>query len=212
MAQRVATAAVSRLSARVIVVNRTKDKAARLATSAGGEWKPLDAFRADPPRLDALVTAATCEEPLLSVDSVRLLTRRSGGRLAIMDLACPANVDPSAASLQGVRLLTLDDLRSHASRNLSERREEAREAERLVARAVRRAWHSISERALDLGTLRGLHEELADEEVRAALAEDFSHLSPEDRDALVELGRKIARRHAHLHLSSLRDRLQAEGT
>jgi glutamyl-tRNA reductase len=135
---------------------------------------------------------------------------RAGGRLPIMDLACPPNVDPASASIEGVRLLGLEDLRSHASRNLSERKDEAREAERLVARAVRRAAESLVDRGLDLGSVRGLHEELADEEVREALATRLAHLSTEDQGALVDLGRRLARRHAHLHLSSLRDRLQAE--
>jgi hypothetical protein len=94
-----------------------------------------------------------------------------------------------------------------AERNRTERAHEARAAEPLVERAVLRARTALLERDADLGSVRRLHAEIAEQELGAILGRRLAHLCETDRAALSEAVRRLAARHAHLHLSSLKDRI-----
>jgi glutamyl-tRNA reductase len=112
-----AVASATRLgAARVVVANRTREHAERLAASVGGQVADL-AGLADAIAAADLVISCTGAAGLVITEAVarEALARRATGAaehhpLVLLDLAMPRDVDPAVAALPGVALLAMDEL------------------------------------------------------------------------------------------------------
>src|SRR5262249_16761833 len=90
-------------------------------------------------RADLAVSCTSAPEPVVRrADLLRALPGRDGRPLVCVDLALPRDIDPAVASLEGVVLLDIDDLRTAAAANRAGRAVEARRAEKIVAAEVAR--------------------------------------------------------------------------
>ena len=95
--------------ARLLFVNRTPEHAESLAQSHGGEVMSLQSFLAAPPKVDLLVTATSAGDPLLGHDQLAAMLPDGPAGLLVVDLAVPGDVDRSAAGLDGLRLVGIED-------------------------------------------------------------------------------------------------------
>jgi glutamyl-tRNA reductase len=110
----VATAA-RRGAASVIVANRTRERAERLAASVGGTTADLHDLR---PALAAADLVISCTGAAGLVITADMVTAALGERqpaggarpLALLDLALPRDVDPGADRLPGVTVIGLESL------------------------------------------------------------------------------------------------------
>jgi glutamyl-tRNA reductase len=102
---------VRRGAADVVVVNRTAERADRLAREYAVRSAPLSALAAEVPAADVVVACAGASGVLVS----REVVAAAPGPIALVDLALPHDIEPSVADLPGVTLVTLaelaDDLR-----------------------------------------------------------------------------------------------------
>jgi glutamyl-tRNA reductase len=135
-----ATRALARNGAsEIVVVNRTTAAARRLAQDVRGTGAGLRALAGELARADLVVSCTSAPGPVVHrVDAVRALEDRAGRPLVLLDLALPRDIDPAVASLEGVVLLDIDDLRHAAEANRAGRAVEARRAEAIVAGEVAR--------------------------------------------------------------------------
>jgi glutamyl-tRNA reductase len=103
---------VRRGAGEVVVVNRTPERAERLAGEYAARWAPLTALGAEIATADVVVACAGATGVLVSRETVAAAT----GPMALVDLALPHDIDPTVDDLPGVTLVTLaelaDDLRS----------------------------------------------------------------------------------------------------
>ena len=97
---------VRRGAAEVVVVNRTPERAARLAGEYSARWAPMSALATEVAGADIVVACAGASGVLIS----REVAASATGPLAMVDLALPHDIDPSVADLPGVTLVTLADL------------------------------------------------------------------------------------------------------
>jgi glutamyl-tRNA reductase len=105
-----ATATVARLGAgQVTVVNRTPDRADRLATEYGARAVALADLRAELSAADILITCTGASGTLISRDMLSE-SRTDDRPLSVIDIALPHDVDPGVASLPGVTLIGLAQL------------------------------------------------------------------------------------------------------
>jgi glutamyl-tRNA reductase len=105
-----ATATAARQGAEdVVVVNRTPENAARLASEYAVRSAPLGALAEELAAADLLITCTGATGVLVGVDQV-VAARPDQRPLAIADLALPHDVDPAARDLPGVTLVALADL------------------------------------------------------------------------------------------------------
>jgi glutamyl-tRNA reductase len=112
-------------AADIAVANRTWDRAVELARRAGGRAVRLLDVPDAMVEVDVLLSSTGAASPLLEVDEVeRILERRGGRPLLIVDIAVPRDVDPAVAALDGVTLLDMDDLRAFADAGTQARRRE----------------------------------------------------------------------------------------
>ena len=105
-----ATATVSRLGAAdIVVLNRTPERAERLAAEYAGRPAPVESLASELAGVDLLVTCTGATGVQVDADLVRA-ARPDGRPLAIIDLALPHDVDPAAAEVPGVTLVNLAEL------------------------------------------------------------------------------------------------------
>jgi glutamyl-tRNA reductase len=93
------------------VVNRSLDRARRLAARAGGEPHGLDALVAAVAQADLVVTSTGAAGTVIGPDAVGEALARNGRPLFLLDLAVPRDVDPAVRDLPWVRLADIDDLK-----------------------------------------------------------------------------------------------------
>jgi glutamyl-tRNA reductase len=108
----VATAARSG-AARIVIANRTRGRAQRLAAGVGGEVADLASLPDAIAAADLVISCTGAEELIVTQPVVRaaLGLRAAPPRpLILLDLAMPRDVDPEAASLPGVSVIGMDEL------------------------------------------------------------------------------------------------------
>jgi glutamyl-tRNA reductase len=97
---------VRRGAGEVVVVNRTPERAERLAAEYAVRWAPLTDVDAEVAAADLVVACAGASGVLVGRDAVEA----APGPIALVDLALPHDIDPSVVDLPGVSLVTLADL------------------------------------------------------------------------------------------------------
>ncbi len=107
-----ATATMARHGAAdIVVLNRTAARAERLAGEYGARTAPLHQLPAEIAAADLLVTCTGATG--VQVSAALLAQSRPDGRpLTVIDLALPHDVDPEAATLDGITLINLASLAS----------------------------------------------------------------------------------------------------
>ncbi len=114
---------------RILVTNRSPERAEELAGFVGGTSVPWAWRAAALQNVDAVIVGTAAEEPVLR-DQDLAAAVEVGGRLVAMDLSMPRNLEPPREPVTGLELIDLAHLT-----NLLDRERERREA--AVQRAAR---------------------------------------------------------------------------
>jgi glutamyl-tRNA reductase len=118
---------------RILVTNRTPEKAKAVADGCGGvavPWENLDDVLA---AADIVLSTTGAPEPIVTRERyARVLARRSGGTQVIFDIAVPRDFDPSVHDGDRTCLWNVDDLKRIIDETLGERRRYLPQAERIV--------------------------------------------------------------------------------
>lgn len=117
MAAVAAVAANRRGAQTVVVVNRNPDRGARLAESVGGistSWDDMPGFLA---KADVLVACTGAAGTIVSPQMVAEARDGVAGRLGVLDLAMPHDVDPAVADRGDVVLASLGTLADRLGRD-----------------------------------------------------------------------------------------------
>ena len=150
----------------------------------------------------------TCSGAGNVVDAALVHEARGGvtSPLLVVDIAVPRNVDAAVASLPGVTLLDLDDLRVWAARGIEQRSHEADHVRAIVHDEVERfvVEHTARQAA---PLVAALHER--GEQIRSAELDRFAHklasLDPAQRAAVEALTRGIVAKLLHQPSVQLKD-------
>jgi glutamyl-tRNA reductase len=125
--------------AEVRVANRTPERAEALAQRVNGRAIPLAEVADGLAEVDVLLSSTAAESVVLTTDDIeQVMTRRAGRRLLVVDVAVPRDIDAGVASIPGVTLLDLDDIRAFAAVGAAGRRAEVVAVEAIVADEVER--------------------------------------------------------------------------
>jgi glutamyl-tRNA reductase len=128
---------------KITVVNRTWERAQELA----GRWQGQPVSWEELPRAlfetDIVVSSTGAQEMIIDAGQVRqIMKKRKQRPLFFIDIAVPRDIDPRVNEMDNVFLYDIDDLKGIVTQNLEERKQEAQEAERIVAEETLkfRAW------------------------------------------------------------------------
>lgn len=175
----------------VHIANRTWERAEDLAERLAGRAVRLAELNDVLARVDLLLTGTGASSLMLEHgDFARVMAARHGRPLLVVDVAVPRDVDPSAAEVEGVTLLDMDDLRRFAEQGLSARQAEVGTVRALVDDEVER--HLALASARQVAPLVGSLHRRGDDVVAAELERFRSRLTGLD-DRQLEAVEALAR-------------------
>jgi glutamyl-tRNA reductase len=190
------------------VVNRSADKAAALAARHGAAHSSLDAFRSEPPVVEALLTATGAGEPILAEAALERLAARtaSGQPPLIIDMAVPGDVDAALCAKLAIPRVGIDDIVRHAEQSRAARLMEAGPAREQVDQALDELQDRFTERYYGplFGALQQRYRRTAQEGVKRLLKKDLKGLGDAERAAIETWTEVLARRFAHIPCLGLR--------
>ncbi len=152
---------------RITLVNRTPERAERLARELGrGEARGLDALPQALASADVVVVATGAPQPVLT-GALLDAARRPARPLLVIDVGVPRNVEPAVGSRAGVELLDLDTLLPETAAVESSRRAAVPEAEALVETGVEEflRWLELNQARQALDPLRAVLAEVCRKEL-----------------------------------------------
>lgn len=172
----------------LLFVNRTRDKAEDLARRFGGRAQSLEELLAAPPsHIDLLFTATSAAQTVIpaALLAPALAARAAAGvtsPLVVCDLGLPRDVDRAVDALEGVRVVDMQTIEAATQRGEELLQAEATRARAIVGEETRRLLREDQFRRL------------AAESAGALLEGRLSHLSEEDRAAVLRFATGLATR------------------
>lgn len=119
---------------RLLIANRTRERAQRLSEDVGADVINLVEIDSQLGEADIIITSAASTLPIIGKGMVeRALKQRRYQPMLLVDIAVPRNIEPEVAKLADAYLYTVDDLQAIIEKNLAQRKHAAVLAETIVA-------------------------------------------------------------------------------
>jgi glutamyl-tRNA reductase len=212
---------------RILVANRTYERAAELAAMFSDEnardtaqaqvlagipraessavtW---DEFPQKLVEADIVISSTRAPHLVLTADHVaQAMKARHGRPVFLIDIAVPRDIDPRAHDIDNVFLYDIDDLTAVVESNRSQRAQELSRVEEIIGEEVG-SWQSwVRSRGATpvLSALAHHANGVRDAEIETALSQ-LEHLSDRDRAIVAAMGRAIAGKLSHAPLRYLRE-------
>ncbi len=200
---------LSALGVPVTIVNRTVERAAALAKQCGGDSMSLDAFRDEPPAIEAVVIATGSRTPVLVRRDLERIAARvpSGNSPLIVDLALPPNVTPEDAAAADVVRIGMQEINEEAALDRERLLLEVADARAIVDDALTAWRRQAAERLVGplVAQLRLRYRHTALKGLDRLFARDLAGLGEVEREVIRRWTETLARRFAHLPSVGLRD-------
>jgi glutamyl-tRNA reductase len=193
-------------ASRILVTNRTWERAVELATLFDGTAIEYSRFKSVLPEVDIVIASSGAPHYILNrEDMQRVIGLRKNRPIFLIDIAVPRNIDPEVNQIEGVFLKDVDDLEGVVNSNLKERGRQAEQAEAIVHHEVEQMLARLRIEEVT-PTIISLQEQL--EEIRAAevlrTLRRMQGLTPEQQQQIEVMTRSIVNKIAHGPISELR--------
>ena len=129
---------------KVIVFNRTLERAQTLAAANGWRALPLDALPYYSEGFDGLIVCTGATQAILTPDLYAHLLQGEETRKVAVDLSIPHNIDNGVPAAFPVHYIEVESLRESALENLAHREQECIKAGEIIQRRIykyRELWH-----------------------------------------------------------------------
>ena len=190
---------------RLIIANRSVDKAQELAQRFGAQAVALTELPEILHKADILISSTASQTPVVSAASVKAaLKQRRNQPMFLVDIAVPRDIEPATAELNNVFLYTIDDLQQVVDQNLTERGKAAEVASGDVETAVDEfmRWLNSARASVYLKNIHR-HARINGEELTArALRQIEQGNDPEQ--VITQLASTLSKRILHLPTTRLR--------
>lgn len=183
---------------RIVVANRTQERAAQLAEQFGAQVILLADIPNELAHSDIVISSTASQLPILGKGAVeRALKKRRHKPIFMVDIAVPRDIESQVGELDDVYLYTVDDLHEVIEENLKSRQGAAQAAEKLIDEGTGEFMHRLREReAVDvLKAFRLQAERFRDEELAKAQRQLLN--GAEVEDVLAQLARGLTNKLLH---------------
>ena len=192
----------------VVIVNRSQQRADDLAATFNAVARPFEELVDVLADADIVISSTTAPGTVIDAAIVeRALDLRGEDRaLFIVDIAVPRDVEPEVAAIEGVVLRDIEDLRGVVEASVGGRIGEVSKVEEIIAAEVERfvQWERAAEAAPTASALVARADEIRRSELERFLTR-LESLSPEERDAVDHLTRRIVAKILHAPLAKSRE-------
>jgi glutamyl-tRNA reductase len=132
----------------VAVVNRSLERAEKLAADWRGRAVPWEKLPEELVRADLVISTTGAGQPIVTLDDYkRIETARYQRPLFVLDLAMPRDFEPAVGDRLGVYLYSIDDLQAACQKNRQARDEELPSAIHIVEEETARFMAELNHRA-----------------------------------------------------------------
>ena len=184
---------------RIVVANRTLERALVLARRFNGSTVPWEELVEELKQIDIIISSTGSPEPILTGEQVKKRMRARRNRpLFFIDIAVPRDIDPKVNRIDNVYLYNIDDLQGIVEINRAERLKEAARAEHIIAAEALRfdAWLRTLEVVPTIVSLREKAEQIREAEVHKTLSQ-LGSLSGEQIEAIQVLTQSVVNKMLH---------------
>lgn len=197
---------------KVLIANRTFERAQRVAEDLHGIPVRMEELEEALGEADIIISSTGASGYVLNEEMIaRALKRRRNRLLFIIDIAVPRDVDPAVGSIDNVFLYNIDDLQGIVDNNVKNRRAEALKAEEIISEEVVNfsGWYQTLEVVPTIVSLKNKMETIMKTEIDNTSW--IKRLSPEEQKNVEILASSILNKLLHEPISSLKDESRENG-
>lgn len=199
MAELAAEHLINQGVSQVVVVNRTLERAVKLARQFNGKAAGLDELLTQLEDIDILISSTGAPGLVLKKDDVKPVMRQRHNRpLFLIDIAVPRDLDPELNDLDNVYLYDIDDLQQVVDVNKAERDKEAARGENIVAEEAMKfmQWLEGMEVSPTIAELRSKADTICQAELARTLG-NLKDLSPKAQVSIEKMAGAIVSKMLH---------------
>lgn len=189
----------------IAVVNRTYDKAEKVAEECGGQAVPFEQLDETLSTVDVLLSSTGAPHYVLTKERLqRVMRARRGKPLFLVDIAVPRDIDPECEDLESVYLYNIDDLQKAVDQNLARRHAEVNQVLAIIESEAQDFFKYLDSRQASTAivTLRTGFEKLRGEEFEKFSSKNS--LNERESKLLEQFSKRLLNKLLHLPTERLR--------
>jgi glutamyl-tRNA reductase len=194
---------------RIVVTNRSPEKAEALAAEIDGTARPWAELEGLLVEADVVISSTGAREPILTRALFKRVTKaRRWRQLVVIDIAVPRDAEPAIGKFDGVYVFDIDDLEKVVAANLAERAKAAEHAGRIVEHEAGQFEHWLRTQGV-VPTIRALRDRfarVAEGELQKALDQlaRKEHTPAQQREVVQRLVQLVINKLLHQPTTALR--------
>jgi glutamyl-tRNA reductase len=172
---------------RVTLLNRTSDKAEKLAQKCGFEFGGLENLITEIQKADVIISSVSGESPLINrelLENVHLVSHKF-----FIDLSMPRSVEASVEEIPGVVVYNLDDIQQKTNETVERRKAAVPQVKIIIAESIAEFedWSKEMMVSPTIQKLKNTLEQIRKEE----LARFLKNAKPDEAEKLEEMSRSL---------------------
>jgi glutamyl-tRNA reductase len=167
---------------RIIIANRTIEKAHTIALQVEGYAIALSEMPAHVAEADIVISSTASQLPILGKGTVeRALKQRKRRPIFMVDIAVPRDIEAEVGNLEDIYLYCVDDLHEIIEENLQSRRDAAQQAEEIIDTQVEHfiGWLRAQDAVPIIQAIRSNAENESNQLLQKSLKQLEQGISPE---------------------------------
>jgi glutamyl-tRNA reductase len=191
---------------KILVANRTLERALALAQEFRGDAIPFEEMAQGLRKTDIVISATNSPQYLIEHNQItKVMKDRKQKPIFFIDISDPRDVEPKVGDLENVYLYNIDDLQKVANENIKDREKEARRAEIIVQDEVVKFvnWYRSLDVTPTIVSLRNKFEEIRKKELEKTLSL-HPNLSEKEKQSLEALTSAIINKILHTPITLLK--------
>jgi len=195
---------------RMVVANRTLERAMELAGRFEAETVSFDRFLEELKVIDIVVSSTGSQEPIIQYQDVRSRMReRRNKPLFFIDIAVPRDIDPKVNEIDNAYVYDIDDLQGVIDLNKDERLNQAQKAEHIIDEETIkfRNWMNSLSAVPTIVSVREKAETIRQNELRKTFSQ-LPDLSDREKEAIEILTKSIIKKFLHDPIVFLKKKAQ----
>lgn len=171
----------------VTILNRTIEKAEKLAATCGFQFVGMDKLEAELATADVIISSISTQQPIITrelFNSTPIFSHKY-----FIDLSIPRSIEPSLEEIPGVIVYNIDDLKEKTNAALEKRRASIPHVQKLINEALTEFMDWSKEMIVSptIQKLKNALEQIRKEE----LARYLKNSTPQESEKLEELSRSL---------------------